>query len=374
MGKESSRKIGLLWLILLAVVVLAGCTPKDYTCQPREAEAAPPPVDPPKLAAEGRAGEELPTPNEPPKPLCPEGQVPVASLVKAGLPKGNPLLQINTLPIEPGQTPDVFIKENLRPFEEVYWKGRGEEQNYKPLPPDPNGKCDGVTNPAACYYYAAASYRRDADGGGMTMSVERPAYTNSGGSGHTLNEIAVQGGSGDGNIVELGWNVSSDQYSNANPHIFVFHWINWSPTCYDACGWQQYSATYFPGQDINFLVGRDVYIGYVFYEGNWWAWFDNQWLGYYPGSEWKDEYKRNSFLQWFGEVASNNGIPPLTDMGNGLFPSDENAAHMLTLCDVSVSDWICWYRDQQSLGATVPSYYDISRFDFGATRYGGPGE
>ena len=43
-------------------------------------------------------------------------------------------------------------------------------------------------------------------------------------------------------------------------------------------------------------------------------------------------------------------------------------------CDVDAKAWVCWYRDQQSLSATVPKYYDIRRVGFGDTRYGGPGQ
>ena len=84
----------------------------------------------------------------------------------------------------------------------------------------------------------------------MTMSINRPTYDNSGGAGHSLDEIAIQGGSGNGNIVELGWLVSSDMNPDADPHIFVFHWVNDAKSCYNGCGWKQYSNTYFPGQNI----------------------------------------------------------------------------------------------------------------------------
>jgi hypothetical protein len=73
------------------------------------------------------------------------------------------------------------------------------------------------------------------------------------------------GGPKNGNIVELGWLVSTDQSGDADPHIFVFHWKNWQGTCYNGCGWQQYSNTYYPGQNIGSLVGREIYIGYVFW-------------------------------------------------------------------------------------------------------------
>jgi hypothetical protein len=134
----------------------------------------------------------------------------------------------------------------------------------------------------------------------MTFLVERPSAA--GALGHSLSEISLQGGAGNGNIVELGWIADTVAYPDGQPHLFVFHWLNWSPTCYNACNWQQYSSTYFPGMSIGALVGRSVYIGYVYYEGNWWAWFDNQWLGSFPGSEWGGAYSKASLIQWFGEV------------------------------------------------------------------------
>ncbi len=154
----------------------------------------------------------------------------------------------------------------------------------------------------------------------------------------------------------------------------MFHWKNWQGTCYNGCGWQQYSNTYYPGQNIGSLVGREIYIGYVFWKGNWWAWFDNQWIGYFPGSEWNNGYTKSALIQWFGEVSSENGVLPKTQMGDGILPPAPKAAHMLTLCDVDAAAWICWYRDQQSLTATVPNYYDIQHVGFGDTRYGGPGQ
>lgn len=349
---------------------------RDYRCVPRSAKAKPPERFSPKFQGTRKA-------KEPEykalalRRLCPEGQVAVpasTSHFKPGVPKGNPLLGNIKDRQAWEKNPGEVIRRSLRPFKEVYWKVRSpnEKHHASLLVPDP--ACDGVAYFGSCYYYANAAFRREADGGGMTMSVERPDYVSGSAGGHTLNEIAIQGGAEDGHIVELGWNVSSDQYGDSNPHLFVFHWINWAPTCYDGCGWQQYSDTYFPGMNLNNVVGRQVYVGYVWYQGNWWAWFDNQWLGYFPGSEWGGDYTKSELIQWFGEVSSSNGVPPRTDMGNGRFPANPAAASMSTLCDVDAAAWVCWYRDQQSLGATVAAYYDIARTGFGATRYGGPGE
>jgi Neprosin len=362
----------------------AGAVPKQasaasgYECVARPEGAQPPPKLAPMLRSPGakynsRVGGSVLKARR----LCPAGKVPVP-VMKARpqrMDKGNPLL-----------APDVnrewsklneqergeFIRKRFRTFEEVYRRPQGETAKPAPPPPGPP-QCDGVPSFGSCYYYASASFPTAADGGGMTLSINKPQYVNTGGQGHTLNEIAVQGAN-TGNIIELGWLVSTEQYGNANPHLFVFHWKNGVPTCYDTCGWRQYSSTYFPGQDLGFAVGRKVYVGYVFFQGNWWAWFDNQWLGYFPGSEWNGDYARSGLIQWFGEVASQNGIPPKSDMGNGKFPGVATAASMDTLCDVDAHAWVCWYRDKQSLMRTVVTDYDINRVAFGSTRYGGPGQ
>ena len=205
----------------------------------------------------------------------------------------------------------------------------------------------------------------------MTTAVARPAYVNTGGAGHTLDEIALQGGSDNGNTVELGWFVSTDVYGDADPHIFVYHWVNGAESCYDDCGWQQWSNTFYPRQNVASLIGREVYIGYVFWQGNWWAWFDDQWMGYFPGSLWGGAYSKTSLIQWFGEVASLDGVPPQTQMGDGIHSPARTAARMRTLCDVDAAAWVCWYRDQQSVATpTTLQYYGADRIGFGDMRYG----
>lgn len=348
---------------------------QEYKCVPRATTAQPPARLSPMFRSGGKGGEKEYRPIGL-RPVCPQGQAAVPADTRhfyAKVPKGNPLLGPMTDEKEFERDPGAVVRRSVRSFKEVYTR---KQHHYSPalVGPDPPPACDGVAWFGSCYYYGSAAFTRTADGGGMTMAVKRPTYVSTGGSGHTLDELAVQGGPGDGNIIELGWNVSSDQYGDTNTHLFVFHWKDWVGTCYDGCGWQQYSGTYFPGMSLNNIVGREVYIGYVYYQGNWWAWFDNQWLGYFPGSEWSGAYTKSELLQWFGEVSSSNGIPPTTDMGNGLFPASASAATNYTLCDVDAHAWVCWYRDMQSLHATKPADYDISRTGFGRVRYGGPGE
>jgi hypothetical protein len=276
------------------------------------------------------------------KPVCPVGEVPVVRALRKGLPKGNP--------------------DQASPFGGNYrvLTGHGPQAPAGPT-------CDGTFEDGYCYYWAGATDFRTDQGGGHTMTIEQPSVT---GPGHSLEEMSVQAGQSDGNIVEIGSIVSS---GNPDPDLFVFHWLNWNPTCYDGCGYQQYSNTYYPGMDLSGLVGHQVYDGYVFYQGNWWAWFNDQWLGYFPGSLWNGQFQTSQQIQWFGEVATNNGVPPLTQMGDGLFAANPPAAPMSTLCDVNVAAWRCYYYDQQSTYQTDPSFYTLAHTGFGAIRLGGPG-
>jgi len=365
-----------------------------YQCgEPAVALATVPPRPPPGAAAPGK---KPPKPKpveqraskkskkkqvaEPPKQfvttqLCGSGKLPMGKPAEASVAKGNPLLGAVDRTQESffGGSSDeaVPIVAALQAPDTVY--PRLAPASAPKPPPDPAG-CLGAAYYGACFYYAAALDLRKSDGGGATLAIERPAFDATGGAGHTLDEIAVQGGPKGGDIVELGWNVSTSQYGDADPHLFVFHWKGWSPTCYDGCGWQQVSPYYFPGMNLGSLVGRSVYAGWLHYQGNWWAWFDGQWIGYFPDSEWNGEYVESALVQWFGEVASANGVPPHTDMGSGHYPADPKAAANTSLCQVDGARWACWIHDSLRLRSTYRPYYEIDRAAAGQTRYGGPGE
>ena len=233
-------------------------------------------------------------------------------------------------------------------------------------PQGPDGPtCDGTAEYGACYYWASASDIRNDQGGGLTMTIENPSVT---GAGHSLEEMSVQAGTNYDNIVEVGSIVFS---GTTGPQLFVFHWVNGTPTCYDGCGYQQYSNTYYPGMDLSSMVGQSVYNGYVYYKGNWWVWFNDQWLGYFSGSLWDGQFQSSQQVQWFGEVAAEQ-YPPLTQMGNGLLASNPKAAPMSTLCDVNAAAWRCFYYNQQSLFESDAEFYTIEDTGFGAIRLGGP--
>lgn len=348
-------------------------------CVQRTAELKPPRASLPSLRAVRGKPQEHPRARRL-KPVCPEGEVPVTAVpTEKHFLKGNPLLgnYAEPGPIHP-LSGDFIRSHILLPFDQVYWKRGRTPAPRRTKSPGGTGDppCDGVSWFGSCFYYANSGEQRVADGGGMTFMIESPAIDNSGDAGgHTIDEIAVQGGEKNGNDVEMGWSVSPDQFGDDHPHLFIYHWIDWNETCYNTCGWNQYSNTYSPGMDLTPLVGQQVYIGWVHYQNAWWGWFNDQWLGYVKDSEWNGAFTQTTLIQWYGEVASNNGIPPKTQMGNGQFPSQTSAAGMATLCDVDAKAWLCFYRDQQSAGATRINYYDIlNHTSFGAVRYGGPGQ
>jgi hypothetical protein len=279
-----------------------------------------------------------------PRPVCPLGEVPVVKPAVLGIPHSNP------------DRRRILRGTSAKPMTGT------------------DGTCDGTEEDGACYYWAFASDSRTDQGGGITMTIENPvlggADASPSGNGHSLEEMSVQAGTDDGNIVEIGSTVvSGDNY----PQLFVFHWLNWKPTCYDACGWAQYSNTYYPSMDLQSMVGQQVYNGYVYYQGRWWAWFNDQWLGSFPGSIWDGQFQESQQVQWFGEVGTQNNVPPLDQMGDGLFASSPAAAPMSTLCDVNAAAWRCFYYNQQTVSQSDASYYTIQDTSFGAVRLGGPG-
>jgi hypothetical protein len=337
----------------------------------REKPQVLPPGPPPGLRAGGQ--DDLAALR--PKPACPEGQVPDVKGIDPNGPghmkKGNPLLRPGAR--TPAQDRSAVTLSPFLSFEEVYGPGQ------KPFRMNSTGSCDGISYEpgAGCYYYASAALRKTVYGGGMVLSIHRPEYVRVGGRGHSLAELSIQGGGNDGDIVEVGWNVSTDDYGDANPHLFVFHWIGGAGTCYDACGWQQVSNVYFPGQSLSTLVGKQVSIGYALINGDWWAWFDNQWLGYFPGSQWSTPFDKASLTQWFGEVVSDNGVPPQTQMGAGAFPARAEAARMFGLCSILENGGACLSSEDYFIVVAPPQasrYYGITRTDASTIRYGGPGK
>jgi len=76
---------------------------------------------------------------------------------------------------------------------------------------------------------------------------------------------------------------------------------------------------------------------------------------------WDNNFTTAAVIQWFGEIATTNGIPPLTQMGDGILPPPPTAAHMFELCEVDPGEWTCLIRNEQS--ARSISFLDADGHD-----------
>ncbi|GAA2565661.1 hypothetical protein GCM10010435_43150 [Winogradskya consettensis] len=220
---------------------------------------------------------------------------------------------------------------SLLPEAEYAPKGRISEDSTlrkgytSVVPPAPPaaGKATAKAKAGAVYYlYAQGQQEGDTDGTWANLSIAKPELKQ--GDYHTLTEIAVQTTNGD-HVVELGWNVDRTVNGDSDPHLFVFYWKDGVATCYNACGWTQYSSSMKPGDTLPAGVAKRMGIQHS--DGNWWVAYDSEWIGYFPDSLWEGRFTRGEYTQWFGEVAANNQNP-CTQMGNGLGPTSGTAARV----------------------------------------------
>jgi hypothetical protein len=97
---------------------------------------------------------------------------------------------------------------------------------------------------------------------------------------HTLAELATQSSDG-AQIVETGWTIDPAINGDTAPHLFVYHWVNKSPTCYNGCGWVQTSKSHYPGMPIEVSSTPQSYTT-LYLNGNWWVAYQGEWMGYFP--------------------------------------------------------------------------------------------
>jgi hypothetical protein len=209
----------------------------------------------------------------------------------------------------------------------------------------------------------------NSQGAGARMLQGDPALAIA--DAHSLGEIGLS--SADSRqIVEIGWHVDVLVNGDAQPHLFVFHWIDGQATCYNACGWVQVSTTNRPGMRVtpgeyaDYLIKREA--------GDWWLYYNGDALGYFPGSLWTaagTSYTDVGHAQWFGEIAA-AGPDSCTEMGNGVLGTDPMATTMSELTLVSASGTQV-PADAQIGTISNAAYYDIGETTPTSFAFGGPG-
>jgi len=301
----------------------AAAAGKPYVCEPKPDDLASPPPQIPALRAADGSTPSITIPDDSGlTPVCDDpDELPIPLAIQA--PKGWPSASSSLLP-EEFMPP---VKRADRRLATLSQKGPGL---LRPLAA------------ATVYRHATMFYTSETLGAGYFVDVDVPAVDD---SGHSLNEIALRKSMGGSlTAVELGWRVAPAPWprgygdgANPQPRLFVFVWLNGIPLCYDACGWQQFSPTVVPGfTKLN--AGTSAYAGWKLHEGNWWAWWNNQWLGYYPKElfAWLGGFP-NARVQWFGEVIEELGSPSWNKMGSGDPYFDPAASSMQWPCTILAS-------------------------------------
>lgn len=224
-----------------------------------------------------------------------------------------------------------------------------------------------------CYFYTGGIQVAD-NGGAYANLVIDNTYIHTD-EYHTLVELAVQTGNQQ-QTVEVGIRVAPDHYLDSDPHVFVYHWVNGTATCYDACGYVPYGTPTYPaGADVSALIGTNPRAGLQYFNGDWWVAFYNEWIGYFPGSLWTGAtpaatFTRGGLVQGFWEVASTHD-QPCSDAGrDGLHGSDTSAARIGTYALIDSLSSPVWTL----ITDTDASYYSSYKASNTTIRGGGPGD
>jgi hypothetical protein len=253
-----------------------------------------------------------------------------------------------------------------------YNKGSGLRQESTsvepPSPPLTGTLAEPVNsdNPVN-YFYAVGSQVAGSDGAYANLAIGKPYLDED--DYHTLAEISVQSADGQ-QIVEVGWTVDRTVNGDDDPHLFVYHWVDRTQSCYNACGWVQYSKTATPGATLPIDVSKRFGIQHA--NGGWWVAYDTEWIGYFPDDLWKGEYTRSGVQQFFGEVAASSS-KPCSEMGNGLDATkDTGAARIGSITQLNGPDPSVSVR---TLGpdSKTPSPYPAVALSTRTFRYGGAG-
>ena len=236
-------------------------------------------------------------------------------------------------------------------------------------PPPPSAPA-AVVPPAAAatsstvnFLYNVGSQAAVSDGLYATLTIAKPKLATA--DYHSLAELALESADGQ-QIVELGWNVDRTVNGDDDPHLFVYHWINQATTCYNGCGFVQYSSTVKPGDTLTYDVNKKF--GIQYFNGAWWIAFDSEWIGYFPATLWSDSgvtFTQAGLLQVFGEVAASS-TKPCTAMGNGITPDLTTAAYVASVSFINGPTVAMNIR-------STTDVYTVNALSARTFRYGGPG-
>jgi Neprosin len=235
----------------------------------------------------------------------------------------------------------------------------------RPAPPLSSYDCEAQ----GCWAWAGWADRREVIGAAAAIEVWQPEAEP---DGHSLAEVAIRGGPELTDIVEIGWSVAPRANGDRQPHLFVKRWLDGTP-CEGSCGFRPWSSGFAAGMDLSPWIGRPIRVGWLSWEGRWWAWFEGGWLGWFEAASWNVPYRRGRAAQWFGEVFFTTPRPS-GSMGSGLRPPAVKAARIVGICDVAPGELACRARPSRLPRVADARVYGLQSESDSAFRYGGPGE
>lgn len=169
-------------------------------------------------------------------------------------------------------------------------------------------------------------------------------------------------------IIEVGWSVDRSLNGDNDPHLYVYHWVDGKPTCYNGCGFALYDGGGgTPGMKLAAGDVRRLIILHA--SGGWWISANNgtNWMGYFLDTIWGGHFTQAALEQWYGQVFAYTSTP-CTDMGNGLFGTASSGARItgIALYDATVTPDIITAQSH-------PAYYTAFKVGPTELRFGGPG-
>jgi Neprosin len=178
----------------------------------------------------------------------------------------------------------------------------------------------------ALHKYAHANQFVNNIGGTAYLNVWKPVIGPN--QVFSLSQHWYVGGSGNGiQTAECGWQVFPQMYGTDLPCLFIY----WTRDNYFNSGCYNVSCDAFVQTDSSVVLGGgltfstpgpntqfEYQMGYLFSGGNWWFYFNNQPIGYYPGSLYQGGALSNgaAIIDFGGETVGDGTWPP---MGSGAF-------------------------------------------------------
>ena len=187
------------------------------------------------------------------------------------------------------------------------------------------------------HWYVSSNQNVNSIGGSASYSIFKAFVQNK--ADFSLLQTAVTHAGANGiQTLECGWINYPNQVSS--PHLFTYYTTvgyksqgngvgGWNR---DYTGWVQVDTVIFPGTvfspnnvDGNTADQYELQIQYLLYQGNWWLWVRDRWIGYYPASLFSAHTSGvtlatgSDSIYYYGEILQTENSETTTDMGSGEF-------------------------------------------------------